>query len=65
VRPGATETETYRSGKSDVFLAGLEAMSAFGCLGSREEIADVVAFIAGDRAGWVTAQNFRVNGGTA
>jgi len=29
VSPGATETETYRIGKSEQFLASLEAMSAF------------------------------------
>src|SRR4029450_2883598 len=28
VSPGATETETYRNGKTREFLAGLEAMSA-------------------------------------
>jgi 3-oxoacyl-[acyl-carrier protein] reductase len=65
VSPGATETETYRTGKSEQFLASLEAMSAFGRLGQPTEIAAVVAFLASDAAGWVTAQNIRVNGGTA
>lgn len=65
VSPGATETETYRDGKSRQFLASLEAMSAFGRLGKPAEIASVVAFLVGDAAGWVTAQNIRVNGGTA
>jgi len=65
VSPGATETETYRTGKSEQFLASLEAMSAFARLGQPAEIAAVVAFLAGDAAGWVTAQNIRVNGGTA
>jgi 3-oxoacyl-[acyl-carrier protein] reductase len=65
VSPGATETETYRHGKSDAFLAGLEAMSAFGRLGQPDEIAAVVAFLASEAAGWVTGQNIRVNGGTA
>jgi 3-oxoacyl-[acyl-carrier protein] reductase len=64
VSPGATETETYRAGKSQQFLANLEAMSAFGRLGKPAEIATVVAFLAGDQAGWVTAQTIRVNGGT-
>jgi 3-oxoacyl-[acyl-carrier protein] reductase len=65
VSPGATETETYREGKSEQFVASLEAMSAFGRLGRPAEIAAVVAFLASDAAGWVTAQNVRVNGGTA
>jgi 3-oxoacyl-[acyl-carrier protein] reductase len=65
VSPGATETETYRLGKSEQFLASLEAMSAFGRLGRPDEIAAAVAFLASDHAGWVTAQNIRVNGGTA
>jgi len=64
VSPGATETETYRAGKSEQFLASLEAMSAFGRLGHPGEIASVVAFLASDAAGWVTAQTIRVNGGT-
>jgi len=64
VSPGATETETYRTGKSGQFLASLEAMSAFGRLGRPNEIAAVVTFLASDQAGWVTAQNIRVNGGT-
>ncbi len=65
VSPGATETETYRDGKTGHFLTGLETMSAFGRLGQPAEIAAVVAFLASDQAGWVTAQNIRVNGGTA
>jgi 3-oxoacyl-[acyl-carrier protein] reductase len=64
VSPGATETESYRIGKSEEFLASLEAMSAFGRLGRPEEIAAVVSFLASDRGHWITAQNVRVNGGT-
>lgn len=64
VSPGATETETYRIGKSRDFRDGLEAMSAFGRLERPEEIADVVTFLASDRGRWITAQNVRVNGGT-
>ena len=64
VSPGATETETYRQGKSAEFLSGLEAMSAFGRLGQPAEIAAVVVFLASDDDCWVTGQNLRVNGGT-
>jgi len=64
ISPGATETETYRTGKSKEFLARLEAMSTFERLGRPEEIAAAVRFLASDEAGWITAQNIRVNGGT-
>ncbi|HEX2818943.1 MAG TPA: SDR family oxidoreductase [Streptosporangiaceae bacterium] len=37
---------------------------AFSRLGRPAEIAAVVAFLATDAAGWVTAQNIRANGGT-
>jgi 3-oxoacyl-[acyl-carrier protein] reductase len=64
VSPGATETETYRIGKDLDFVAGLERISVFNRLGTVEDIADVVAFIASDEARWITGQNIRVNGGT-
>ena len=38
-------------------------MSSFGRLGQPPEIADVVAFLASNDAGWVSGQNLRVNGG--
>jgi 3-oxoacyl-[acyl-carrier protein] reductase len=39
-------------------------MSVCNRLGQVREIADVVAFVAGDQARWVTGQNIRVNVGT-
>jgi 3-oxoacyl-[acyl-carrier protein] reductase len=63
VAPGATETETYRIGKSPDFLHSLEQMSVFDRLGTMEEVADAVAFVASDDARWVTGQVIRVNGG--
>jgi len=33
-------------------------------LGHVDEIANVVAFLAGDEARWITGRNIRVNGGT-
>jgi 3-oxoacyl-[acyl-carrier protein] reductase len=36
-----------------------------GRLGTPDEIAAVVTFLASDAARWVTAQNIRVSGGTA
>ena len=40
-------------------------LSPLGRVGQPEEVAAVVAFLASDTARWVTAQNIRVNGGTA
>jgi 3-oxoacyl-[acyl-carrier protein] reductase len=64
VSPGATDTETYRVGKDPEFVTSLERMSAFNRLGRVDDVSDVVAFIAGDGARWITGQNIRVNGGT-
>jgi 3-oxoacyl-[acyl-carrier protein] reductase len=64
VSPGATETAQFRAGKSDELIQRLSQMSVFGRLGRVEEVADVIAFLAGPEAGWVTGQNIRVNGGT-
>ncbi len=64
VAPGATATETYAAGRGDELVAKFAAMSAFGRLGTPDEIADAVAFLAGEGAGWITGQVIRVNGGT-
>ena len=64
VAPGATATETYAAGRGGELVERFAAMSAFGRLGTPGEIADAVAFLAGDQAGWITGQVIRVNGGT-
>lgn len=64
VAPGATATETYGAGRGEVLVQKFSAMSPFGRLGTPEEIANVVAFLAGSEAGWITGQVIRVNGGT-
>ena len=65
VSPGATETETYRDWQERAVPGQPGGDGSFGRLGQPAEIAAVVAFLASDQAGWVTAQNIRVNGGTA
>ncbi len=40
------------------------ALSAFGRLGTPEDVADVISFLAGDGARWVTAQTVDVTGGS-
>jgi 3-oxoacyl-[acyl-carrier protein] reductase len=65
ISPGPTETELFKSGKTAEQIKQFAQAAALGRLGQPAEIADVVAFLASDTAGWVTGQNLRVNGGIA
>jgi len=65
ISPGPTETELFKNGKTPEQIGFFARASAFGRLGQPMEIAEVVAFLAGEAAGWVTGQNIRVNGGIA
>jgi 3-oxoacyl-[acyl-carrier protein] reductase len=64
VSPGPTETELFFTGKTPEMVQRLTAMSAFNRLGKPEDIAGVVAFLAGPDSGWITGQTIRANGGT-
>ncbi|MCK8487077.1 SDR family oxidoreductase [Paenibacillus sp. MBLB2552] len=65
VRPGVTATDMNKD-----WLALPEAhaeaasMSAFGRVGTTEDVADIVAFIASEEARWVTGQFIDATGGT-
>jgi 3-oxoacyl-[acyl-carrier protein] reductase len=65
VSPGATDTDLLRSANpGEVFEAEDEiAQTALGRLGTPQDIAGVVAFLAGPDGGWVTGQNIRATGG--
>jgi len=65
VSPGPTDTELFNAGKTQEQIQRLAQASAFGRLGQPTEIAEMVAFLASEAAGWVTGQNLRVNGGVA
>lgn len=64
VLPGLTDTEGVRP---DIRANAEEviAMTPLGRMGRPEDIADVVAFLAGDDARWVTGQRIGVSGGLA
>lgn len=65
VSPGPTDTELFTSGKKPEEIRFFEQQAALGRLGKPTEIADVVAFLASDAAGWISGQNLRANGGLA
>jgi 3-oxoacyl-[acyl-carrier protein] reductase len=64
VAPGATATKSYAAGRGEELVRQFAAMSAFSRLGTVEEVAAVVTFLASGQARWITGQVLRVNGGT-
>ncbi|TDB75295.1 SDR family oxidoreductase [Actinomadura sp. KC216] len=63
VSPGATETDLLRDTNPPEALEQTSAFTALGRLGTPEDIADVVAFLAGPDGRWITGQNIRATGG--
>jgi 3-oxoacyl-[acyl-carrier protein] reductase len=63
VSPGAVDTDSLRATNPPEALAQGVALTALGRLGAPADIADVVAFLAGPDARWITGQNLRVTGG--
>ena len=63
VTPGATDTDMLRANNSAESLEFLRTMSPLGRLGTPDEVAAVVAFIAGPDGGWLTGQNVNASGG--
>jgi len=64
VSPGPTDTELFGQGKTEQDKQRFAQMAALGRLGQPQDIADVVALLVSDEAGWITGQNIRANGGT-
>ena len=63
VAPGPVDTDLFRAGKDDAAVQRSAAMSPFNRVGRPEEIAEVVSFLASDRASWVSGQIVQPNGG--
>ncbi|WP_136069133.1 SDR family oxidoreductase [Modicisalibacter radicis] len=63
VAPGPVATELFFAGKSEEQVQSIANLAPFERLGQPDEIADVVAFLAGPQGGWVNGQILRVNGG--
>jgi len=63
VAPGPTATELFLKGKPDALVEQLAKAAPLERLGTPEDIASVVAFLAGPDGGWVNGQVLRANGG--
>ena len=63
VAPGATDTDLLRSANPGDTFEGVVAETALGRLGQPDDIARVVAFLAGPDSGWITGQVLRADGG--
>ena len=65
VAPGPVATSLFLDGKTDEQVQAFAKMPPLQRLGQPEDIASVVAFLAGPDAGWVNGQILRANGGVA
>lgn len=65
VAPGPVATDLFLNGKTEEQIAAIGKLAPLERLGTTEEIAAVVSFLAGPEGGWVNAQVVRVNGGFA
>jgi 3-oxoacyl-[acyl-carrier protein] reductase len=65
VAPGPVDTELFRAGKTEAQIDRLAQMAALGRIGCVDDIAGVVAFLAGEEARWISGQSIHVNGGMA
>lgn len=63
IAPGPTATDLFLNGKTPEQVARLAAMSPLDRLGTPEDIAAAVAFLAGPDGGWINGQTVRANGG--
>ncbi|MDP5254450.1 MULTISPECIES: SDR family oxidoreductase [unclassified Vibrio] len=63
VAPGPTATELFLDGKPPSVIEHLSSLNPLGRLGQPEDIANVVAFLAGTDGQWVNGQVLRANGG--
>jgi hypothetical protein len=63
VSPGATDTEMLRAANPGETFEDTAARTALRRLGRPEDIAAVVAFLAGPDSGWISGQNLAADGG--
>lgn len=65
VAPGPTATDLFLQGKNEAVIDQLRKMAPLERLGTPEDIANTVSFLAGPEGGWINSQILRANGGFA
>jgi len=65
VAPGPVGTELFLEGKSQEQVNHIASLAPLERLGTPEDIAAAVAFLAGPDGGWINSQVLRANGGFA
>jgi NAD(P)-dependent dehydrogenase (short-subunit alcohol dehydrogenase family) len=70
VNPGVVVTDIHKRGGMDevqyaAFLEHSKTTHPLGRVGSAEEIAELIAFLASDRASWITGATYSIDGGRA
>jgi len=63
VAPGPTATALFLDGKSPELIERMSKMNPLERLGTPDDIASAVAFLAGSDGGWINGQVLRANGG--
>lgn len=63
VAPGPTATDLFFQGKSQEVIDHLAKLAPLERLGTPQDIAGVVAFLAGPDGAWMNGQVLRANGG--
>jgi 3-oxoacyl-[acyl-carrier protein] reductase len=63
IAPGPTATELFLKGKPPELVDRIAKMNPLERLGTTDDIANAVAFLAGPEGGWINGQTIRTNGG--
>jgi len=63
VAPGPTATSLFLDGKPQQLIEQMAKLAPLERLGQPDDIANVVAFLAGPDGAWINGQVLRANGG--
>jgi len=70
VNPGVVVTEIHKRGgmteeQYDAFLNHSKTTHPLGRVGQAQEVAELIFFLASDRASWITGATYSIDGGRA